>query len=164
MKTGTPPTARLGKLRSQFEELRIDAFLVTFQPHLRYLSGFSGSNGFGLVFKESAVLLTDGRYAEQVEREVRGWRPVVTQRGLFEEMQRRKFLAPGIRIGFDGNTLIFGQFQLLKKLFPAVKFLPRVDCIEKIAAVKDEAEMARIRQAVAITDRVFAEVLPLIQP
>ncbi len=65
---------RLQQLRTQFESLNIDSFLVTFPPHLRYLSGFSGSSGIGLVTKEAAYLLTDGRYASQVKDEVRGWK------------------------------------------------------------------------------------------
>ena len=157
-------SARLQKLRAQFHSLGIDAFLVTFQPHLRYLSGFSGSNGVGVVSRRASFLITDGRYAEQVRHEVRGWNVSIARDGLLEELQRRNLLRPGSRIGFDGNTVIFAQLKLLKNLFPKIKFLPKVECIEKIAAVKDAREIAKIKKAVAISDLVFDEILGLIKP
>ncbi len=155
---------RIQQLRSQFSSLKIDAFLVTFQPHLRYLSGFSGSAGIGLVTHHGCFLITDGRYSSQVRKEARGWRIVITPFSLFDGLQQRNLLRTGLRVGFDGNTLVLSQFQQLKKLFPKVIFLPKVECIEKIAAVKDPQEIATIKKAVAITDKVFSEILSLLKP
>jgi len=155
---------RLAKLRSKFEALRIDAFLVTFGPHLRYLSGFSGSSGIGVVARGSAALVTDGRYADQVRYETSGWRIRVTASDLLEEIRSRSWLRPGMRVGFDGNTLSFAQYKNLRKLFPHATFLPRAGTIEAIAAIKDPGEIASIRRAVAITDDVFSEILPIVRP
>jgi Xaa-Pro aminopeptidase len=159
-----PTHRRLRKLRDQFAQIGVDSFLVTFQPHLRYLSGFSGSAGAGLVSADSAVLLTDGRYADQVRGEVAGWKVAVCRDGFLDELGRRRLLWPGERVGFDGNTVTYAQYRLFKKTFPGVTFRPRVDCVEKIAVVKDEEEIANIRKAVSITDRVFSDVLGLIRP
>ncbi|HTK83225.1 MAG TPA: aminopeptidase P family protein [Bacteroidota bacterium] len=155
---------RIAKLRAQFSGLNINAFLVTFQPHLRYLSGFSGSSGVGLVTEKACFLITDGRYASQVRSEVHGWRVVITSTSAFEELQRRNRLRSGMRVGFDGNTVVLSQFQQLKRLFPKVKFLPKADCIEKIAVIKDQTEIALIREAVNITDTVFNEMLSVLRP
>jgi Xaa-Pro aminopeptidase len=155
---------RLQKLRSQFESLRIDAFLVTFQPHLRYLSGFSGSNGLGLITHHSASLLTDGRYRDQVRQEVKGWNIYIANDGLLKEVQNRKLLRAGIRVGFDGNNTQFEFYRQVKRTFPKVRFLPKVDVIEKIAAVKEAEEIKKIRRAVAITDKTFSEILEIIKP
>jgi Xaa-Pro aminopeptidase len=157
-------SSRLQQLRSQFDHLKIDAFLVTFLPHLRYLSGFSGSNGIGIVTDESAYLITDGRYAEQVKEEVQGWKVLITGDSLFEKVKKQNILQPGVRVGFDGNTVLYTQFTSVKKMFPKVKFLPKADVIEKIAAVKDDDEIKNIRKAVTITDKTFSEILPLIKP
>ena len=156
--------SRLQKLRSQFDALRIDAFLITFQPHLRYMSGFSGSAGVGIVTRDKTFLITDGRYATQVRQETNGWKIFITQVELFGELKKRRLLQSGGRVGFDGNSLMFGQFQQLKELFPKIKFLPKVDCIEKIAAVKDLSEIQKIKKAVEITDKVFTEILSFFKP
>lgn len=155
---------RLAKFRSQFEALRIDAFLVTFLPHLRYLSGFSGSSGIGIVTERSAALLTDGRYTDQVRHEARGWRAMVTATDLLEEIRKRNLLPSGTRVGFDGNSLLYSQYKNLRRLFPGVKFLPKADSIEAIAAVKERSEIGDIRRAVSITDSVFGEILSIIRP
>jgi Xaa-Pro aminopeptidase len=65
---------KLEKLRSKMEELNIDAYIVpSDDPHLSeyvpeaymrrsYLSGFGGSAGTAVVFKNEACLWTDSRY------------------------------------------------------------------------------------------------------
>jgi len=156
--------ARLQKLRAQFDALHIDAFLITFLPHIRYLSGFSGSNAICIVTKNSQSILSDGRYTDQIRNEVSDWDIFITKTDLLDEIRKRKLLPRGMRLGFDGNSIQFSQYQELKKLFPAVKFLPKADCIEKISVVKDAGEVGKIRKAVEITDAVFSELLPLIVP
>jgi Xaa-Pro aminopeptidase len=160
-------TQRVDKLRARFDSLGIDSFLVTFPPHIRYLSGFSGSTGAALVTPRSLHAFTDGRYGEQIRKEVRG--PWKLHAGsspdtLFHLIREAGVLRPGMRIGFDGNTLLYQEFRTLKKLFPAVKFLPKAEVIERIAAVKDESEIRSIRKAVEITDRTFRDILGLIRP
>lgn len=155
---------RLEKLRGQFDLLGINAFFVTFLPHLRYVSGFSGSNGIGIVTPTAAVLITDGRYAQQVKSEVTGWKVLITQGSLLEKILRRSLLPPRSRVGFDGNAVPYSQFISLKKSFPKVKFLPKAEVIEKIAAVKDAGEIASIGKAVSITDKTFHDILQLMKP
>jgi Xaa-Pro aminopeptidase len=155
---------RVQQLRKQFPKLAIDAFLVMFPPHVRYLSGFSGSNALCFVSSDLQVLITDGRYIEQVRKEVKGWKIYITQDSLFEELRAQRMFRAGMRVGIDGNTFILSQYRQLKKTFPKVKFLPKVDTLERLTAVKDEQEIGSIIKAVAITDRVFREILGILRP
>jgi Xaa-Pro aminopeptidase len=165
-KAETPmhPNRRVQQLRNLLASLKLDAYLVTFPPHLRYLSGFSGSNGAGIITSQKAALITDGRYEQQVKGETGGWKVHITPDGLVEEIDRHHHLKAGMRVGFDGNTVPYGQFRDWKKRFPRVKFLPKADVVEQIAVVKDQQEISSIRSAVAISDRVFTEILPLLKP
>ncbi len=45
-----------------------------------------------------------------------------------------------------------------------MKFLPKVDCVENIAVIKDEEEIGKIKEAVRVTDMVFGEILSLMKP
>lgn len=160
-------TRRVDSLRSRFEALRVDSFLVTFLPHLRYLSGFSGSAGAGLITPRSLHFFTDGRYAQQIRKEVKGgWKFHVSPSSetLFELIRDSGVLRAGARVGIDGNSLLYREFRQLKKHLPGVKFLPKAGVIEEIAAVKDETEIRSIRKAVEITDRTFSEILSMIRP
>src|SRR5258707_15379742 len=50
-------------------ERKLDALLVSFSPNLRYLSGFTGSNGALLMLPDRAILFTDPRYRSRAARE-----------------------------------------------------------------------------------------------
>src|ERR1700720_3033760 len=50
-------------------ERKLDAMLVAFSPNLRYLSGFTGSNGNLLLTPERSILFTDPRYRSQSAQE-----------------------------------------------------------------------------------------------
>src|ERR1700684_1177823 len=47
-----------------------DALLVTFGPDVRWLTGFTGSNGAVAIRGGRAALFTDGRYTSQAKAEV----------------------------------------------------------------------------------------------
>ena len=157
-------STRLQKLRDRFNRLHLDAFLVTFSPHLHYLSEFTGSSGIGLITHNAAYLITDSRYTTQAKQQTQGWKIFITQDSLLDEIQRLRLLRNAWRIGFDGNTFPFSSCQTLRKKFPKAKFLPKVEIIENIAAVKEESEIRKIKHAVAITDRVFGEILDILRP
>jgi Xaa-Pro aminopeptidase len=74
--------SRLSALRTQMKNNGVDAYLVPradeyqnefVAPHaerLKYLTGFSGSAGLGLVMMDRAILFTDARYTEQAANEI----------------------------------------------------------------------------------------------
>jgi len=158
---------RIEGLRSRFQSLRIDAFLVTNPPHLRYLSGFSGSNGAGFVSARAMHFFTDGRYSAQVKKELSGgWKVHVSSSSdtMFTMIRNASVMKAGARVGIDGNTLTYTEFRTLKKMLPGVKFLPKAGVVEEIASVKDDIEIRSIKKAVEISDRTFDEILPLIKP
>src|SRR5436305_5501781 len=49
---------------------KVDALLVSFSPNLRYLTGFTGSNGALLILPGRAILFSDPRYDIQARQEV----------------------------------------------------------------------------------------------
>ncbi|MBI5022100.1 MAG: aminopeptidase P family protein [Ignavibacteriales bacterium] len=155
---------RLHSLREILTSMNLDCFLITFQPHLRYITGFSGSSGLAMVTRSGAYIITDGRYATQIRNQTHGWKIFITSQDLFEALRDTKLLRPHMRIGFDGNTLVFSQFKRLKNIFPKIIFLPKADAIERIAIRKDETEITAIKHAAEITDRVFTEILQILKP
>ena len=69
---------RLQRLRQTLAEEGLDALVVTNPENRRYLSGFTGhdsgadSAGALVISGNDVLLITDGRYLEQAEREVGG--------------------------------------------------------------------------------------------
>ncbi len=155
---------RIANVRKKLDDLELDAFLVSLPSNIRYLSGFTGSNALLIISQRRQLLLTDSRYRQQSKQEVRGYRVVVSDDGLFGTIARESLLARFRRVGFEGNHLSYTAYQNLKKLFPGIRFLPKVSLVESVAAVKDASEIESIRKAVRITDRVFRDILGMIRP
>ena len=73
---------RLALTRKKLKEYKVDAFLVPhndmyfneitspFYNRLEWITGFTGSAGFAIIFKRSAIIFTDGRYSIQIQQEV----------------------------------------------------------------------------------------------
>src|ERR687893_1083855 len=71
-------------LRERLRELQLDALMVTDLLNVRYLTGFTGSNGALLVHAEDderSMFATDGRYRTQSERQVPDLRRMIERSG-----------------------------------------------------------------------------------
>jgi Xaa-Pro aminopeptidase len=150
---------RLHEIRKLLETSRLDALLVSHLPHVRYLTGFSGSNGLCVVTPRKQYFLTDNRYREQSRDEIDGFEIVVTSDTLFSAARKRGMISGRKRIGFESAHLTVSMLQNLKVLFPAAVFVSKRSVIETIAAVKEESEIEMIKRAASITDKVFSKVL-----
>ncbi len=155
---------RTANVWKKIDDLGLDAFLVSHLPNIRYLSGFTGSNALLIISTNRRYLLTDSRYRQQSREEVLGCRVFISDDGLFETAARKSLLGRSRRVGLEGNHLSYTLFQNLKKLFPGIRFVPEVDVVESVAAVKDAVEIQSIRKAIRITDKVFSEILKIIRP
>jgi len=146
-------------------ELKIDALLVSSPSNIRYLSGFTGSNGLLLLTPDSQTLFTDPRYTIQASEEcVCNVRTVA--KGTLDvaamDTARRKRLK---RIGFEAGHTIYESYQRLKQALPlAASLKPIGPVIEKLRMVKTDKEIALIRRSVLTNSEAFAATLPSVRP
>jgi len=54
--------ARRSVLAYKLVEYDLDALVVSFGPNVRYLTGYTGSNGLVVILQDRAVFFTDPRY------------------------------------------------------------------------------------------------------
>jgi Xaa-Pro aminopeptidase len=142
----------------------LDALLVSSPSDVRYLTGFTGSNALAIVRRRSLTLVTDTRYALQSSIEARGIGRIITRDSLAEGAAAARAL-DGLRVvGFEAQHVTYAQYRQLRRLFPRIEFRSTADIVEDVATVKDRAEVRAIRRAVAVTDTVFSELLPLLKP
>jgi Xaa-Pro aminopeptidase len=159
----TTPT-RLERLRRQLDERSLDAVLVTHLPHVRYLSGFSGSAGVLLVTRDDAAFVTDFRYQEQIAEElVPGVRGFI-DRAPYDRMKSEGMLADAMRVGFQENYLSVASFDALRKKLRKVRLEKTDDLIPTLAMIKTDDEVALIRKAANIAAKVYAEILEVVAP
>src|SRR5260221_14572491 len=79
-----PYSDRLKKVQSALATERVDSFLVFAAPNLRYLTGFTGSNGLLVIRERGAVFFTDGRYTTQAGQEVTNARVVAPKKAMLD--------------------------------------------------------------------------------
>jgi len=122
--------------------------LVTTAVNVRYLIGFQSSNAALFVDKERTLLFTDFRYAEAA-RTLEGVEFVQSQRALLKTVAET---LDG-RVAFEATALTFDGWQTLNDA--GLELVPRKGVVERLRAVKDEAELASIREAARITDQAY---------
>jgi Xaa-Pro aminopeptidase len=153
-------TARLEALREQVAARELDALLVTNLVNVRWLTGFTGSNGVALVAPIEPRFVTDFRYltqsAEQLDPE---W-----EREISTDLLKR--VVEGLpdrplKLGFDDAHLTVRQHAQLARLVEDrnVELVAAGGIVEALRAVKDAAEIDRIRAAARLADEAFEEVV-----
>jgi Xaa-Pro aminopeptidase len=161
---------RLTKLRDALAAEGLDAILITQPENRRYLSGFTGSAGVLLISQEQAILATDFRYYEQVEKQAPDFRLAkVTDK--FEAVLPELVQQVGAkRIGFESAHLTVDQHQEWQKVAEGAvstskfELVATKELVEGIRAVKDENELSKIKNAIALADEAFAHIVGFIEP
>jgi len=128
---------------SLLEEPKLEALLVTNLHNVRYLTGFTGSNGAVLLFKSRpAILFTDPRYTVQSRQQVT-CRVRIAKGPLTKSITQQLDRSRVRRVGFEQDNLTVAQFESFKRKMEGVTGL-----IERLRAVKDAAEIEKIRASV----------------
>lgn len=143
---------------------KIDCLLVTETSHVRYLTGFSGSNGMVLLAPPKSYFFTDFRYKVQAQKEVKNSAIVVTDQALTSELPKIQRLSKKIRVGVEAEFVTIKLQNKLKDLLPNVIFKPTENLIESLSITKDSDEIKKIKKAIKISEKAFEETLELLKP
>jgi Xaa-Pro aminopeptidase len=140
-------TARADRLVELLAERELDMLVVTNLVNVRYLTGFTGTNGACVVGREERVFFTDFRYVEQAREQVSDFERPDASRDLLDDIAKR---LRG-RIGFEDDKLSVAAYRKLSDKAPdGVELVPAAGLVERLRAVKDETEIAAISRAAEI--------------
>ena len=133
--------ARLAELVAEHE---LDQLFVSDLTNVRYLTGFTGTNGACLVGRSELVFFTDFRYTERAKEEVASeWERPEAERELIPQIVARM----SGRVGFEDAKLSVRQLARLEAAAGEdVEFLPAGDLVEQLRAVKEPDELERDRR------------------
>jgi Xaa-Pro aminopeptidase len=147
--------ARGDRLAELLGERGLDCLLVTNLLNVRYLTGFTGTNGACLVTRDERLFLTDFRYVEQAVAQVHGFKPVEAARDMLADLAGRLRGRSGFE---DSHMSVETHRKLSEKLAAGVELVPAGRMVERLREVKDEVEVAAIRAATDLADEVYAEL------
>jgi Xaa-Pro aminopeptidase len=156
---------RLAKLRQKLTDEGLDGIMITNPANRRYLSGFTGSAGTLIISQDRAVLATDFRYYEQVERQAPQFE-LAEIKGKFTDLLPDLVSSMGIRrLGFESEDVTVALFGRLDDALPeGAEFVVASGVVEELRAVKDEEELAALRRAVALADAAYTHIADFMQP
>jgi Xaa-Pro aminopeptidase len=147
--------ARTDRLVELIDERELDCLLVTNLVNVRYLTGFTGTNGACIVSGDERLFLTDFRYVEQASSQVRGYERVEAGRDMVGDLAARLRGRAGFE---DAHVTVEIHRKLGERLAEGVELVPAGALVEGLREVKDELELDAIRAATAIADEAYDEL------
>jgi len=156
---------RLVRLRAVIRESKLDGLMIWKLVNVRYLSGFTGTEGSLLITEKDALFFSDSRYTIQAEEQVRpnGFEVVTFKDKIKELSAKAKDL--GVRtLGFEDEEISVATHGRLAKAFTPISLVPAGQPVERLRIVKDREEVALIREAVRVQEEAMEAVLPRIVP
>lgn len=149
------PTARVERLREAIAERELDRLLVGNLVNVRYLSGFTGTNGVLLIGPDQALLLTDFRYLTQAAEQAPGFEIIDGGSKPRETLAAR--IADSARIGFDDADMRVQAHAAWREALPgSVEMVPSAGLVEGLRAVKEPSEIEAVAAAAEIADSIYA--------
>jgi Xaa-Pro aminopeptidase len=143
--------SRAERLAELLGERSLDCLLVTYLANVRYLTGFTGTNGACLVSADERTFFTDFRYVERARSEVSGFDLVEAGREMIGDLAGRLHG----RAGFDDAHMSVRTHKLAEKVGDEVELVPAGGLVEQLREVKDEDELRAMRAAAAIADAAY---------
>jgi Xaa-Pro aminopeptidase len=140
------------RLEARLAERELDRMLVTDLTNVRYLTGFTGTNGACVCGPGLRLFFTDFRYTERAAAEVEGWESLTVEGDWLAAIAER---LEG-RVGFEDDHMAVRSLAKLKeKLAEGTEAVAAGGTVEGLRRVKDAEELAAIEQASRLADEVW---------
>jgi Xaa-Pro aminopeptidase len=154
---------RRSRLKPFYEGHDLDAILFTNLANIRYLCGFSGSDGVLLLARDEAWFLCDSRYTTQAAEEVSGaeirefsakYEAVCS---LISDKKIRRF-------GIEADHMLVSDFRQLSERLDGCELVGIGAALDSIRSCKDQNEIETLGRvaglASASLDAVLASLVP----
>jgi Xaa-Pro aminopeptidase len=152
---------RAERLVALTAERELDLLAVTDLVNVRYLTGFTGTNGICVVGDGVRVFGTDFRYYERVKPTLTAYEVRRARRDILEIphelVDEHAKEGSGLRVGFDDAQMtVRTHGRLAELLGEHAELVPAGGLVERLRAVKDDDELRLMREAAAIADELYA--------
>jgi Xaa-Pro aminopeptidase len=147
-------------LRRLLTGKKVESLLVTDERNVTYLTGFTGDSSYLVVTGDRELLVTDGRYAQQLAEECPGLELAIRGPGSslpnFAAEVVGKLGLPSLAIEADVVTVSF--YEKLRESSKTCQFAHTSGLVESLREIKDADEIAEIRDAIDIAQKAFAVI------
>lgn len=151
------------RLQRLFCANKINAFIFLNMNNIRYLSGFTGSEGALFISSGQKTLFVDGRYTSQASLETKGVKIIECAdkiEAIIQAIQKRKLK----KIGFEDDCTTITTYKRLTNRLKKVFFIGLSDELRMFRSFKDDTEIANIKQACNISSYAIHSILHQVKP
>ena len=156
--------ARLRLLTARLPEMEVEAFLITDEINVRYLSGFTGDSSYLLVTPKGTTILSDGRYETQIAQECQGIDSIIRSPSQFlPDLTQSTLNDSGFKkVAIEADHFTLSAFEFLSSQCVGIDLVHTSGVVESLRMIKDEGEIATTREAITIAERAFRSVIPML--
>lgn len=161
-----PYPERRNKLAHFIEAQGLHGLIVTNPTNVRYLTGFTGEATFLLISKDVQLLLSDGRFSQQLEEECPGIPLYIRPPGQkLPEATIEQLRATGwMNVGCEAGHLTLAEFEVLRSGLPTMHWKPLGSAVEQFRLIKDEAEILAIQHSIQIAETAYSRFRQYLRP
>lgn len=157
---------RSARLAAALSAHSLDALIVTAATNIRYLTGFTGSNGTVLATAEQTLLITDKRYEKWAADEVEAHDPsvdilIAPGAGRAELL---RCIAGVDRVGLEAAHVSWGTASAFQADIGPERVVPTTGVIEAMRELKTPDEIAKLRSAADVGDAALGLLVPDLRP
>lgn len=152
----------LQKLRNLINHMNIDGILIKSKTMKKYLGTLTGSGVLVLITKDQGYLILDGRYVEEAKAKEKDFYIIEnteaqSHKSHFKVIEEifRKFSYSNL--GIEGNSFSILEYENLKGHDFKVSLIGEE--LNEARIIKDEDEIAVIKEGCKITDGIFNNVI-----
>jgi Xaa-Pro aminopeptidase len=154
---------RRSRIKPFFEDNALDAILFTNITNVRYLCGFSGSDGALLVTREEAWFLCDSRYTTQAATEVNG-AEIREFTAKYEAVCSLVTDNKLRRIGFESTHTVVSDFRQLTERLSDCDLVGIGASLDAIRSCKESCEIDLLQGVAALASAALKSTLSYIRP
>ncbi len=157
---------RLQQLWFQFDELKVEALIITNPKNVRYLTNFSGENSALFLKKDkSLIFVTDKRYEKQIETELYAFDNFskFIAEDVWAFIKKNKAFKGVSAIAFESDHLSYTDAVSIRNKIRPFKFKPAPELVERFTMPKAPEELNAIKKSTDLTLKVFQEALALVK-
>jgi Xaa-Pro aminopeptidase len=165
----TPARAFPGRraaLRRLMADKSLPVLLVTAEPNVTYLTGFTGDSSYLLIGDGGELLISDRRYSQQLDEEC----PDLALAIRGPEIQLADFAAQVVgeqgltSLAIEADAVTVSFYERLREALAGKRMAHTTGLVESLREIKDAGEIAEIREAVRIAEEAFAIVRAGLSP
>lgn len=151
----------------EFLSSKGEAALIISEENVRYFTSFTSSNGYLLVTKDKSVFLTDSRYIEAAQNQIKTCDEILEFKSVKDSLSSTVEKLGVKTVLVEQSRMTLAQLEKFKKNMSFVEFVTdsRLDDeIDFLRSVKNEEEKEKTQKAQCIAEKAFDRILTFIKP